>query len=227
MDCHQVKPALLDYLFEETSAEERKEVERHLQDCGVCSQEMAELQQTMGLLVRSNRSEDIPRRIRLVAESAGSWVAFWRNPARLAFASAGLLCLAIAMLALSRATVSYQKGSFQIAFGVPAGAPSESRVPVTMPVASVARPLDRAQVSDMISEAIAASHVELQRQSGLLARDVSRQMEERWQRDLQEMAASLRYFQSAQTMMWKEQLQNQQLVSTLMHQAGLTAPAPQ
>ncbi|MBI4458459.1 MAG: hypothetical protein HY648_00195, partial [Acidobacteria bacterium] len=137
----------------------------------------------------------------------------------------GLLCLAIALLALFRTSVSYQNGNFQIAFGVPAAAVPMTHLPGTMPAAAVAHPLDQAQVQQMIAEAIAAAEAEQQRKSGLLAKSVSQQMEERWQRDLREMGGNLRIFQAAQTTMWKEQVQNQQLVSTLMQQAGLAAPA--
>ena len=74
-------------------------------------------------------------------------------------------------------------------------------------------------------ERLAALEAEHRKQSGLLAKDVSQQMEQKWQQDLREMAASLRIFQSAQTVMWKEQVQNQQRVGTLMQQAGLITPA--
>ncbi len=92
-------------------------------------------------------------------------------------------------------------------------------------IAAVAHPLDRDQVLQLIAEAMAASQAEQQKKSVRLAKDVTQQMEQRWQRDLREMAGDMRIFQSAQTMMWKEQVQNQQLVSTLMQQKGLSVPA--
>ena len=224
MNCEQVKPALTEYLLEESSAEERKEMDRHLQSCDSCSQEMAELKQTMALLVRGEVSEEIPRRIRLAAEPTGRWGGFWRYPARIAFAGAGFLCLAVALLSLFRTTISYQSGNFQIAFGAPAVSSGAPAVGATA-AAAVAHPLDRDQVLQLIADAMAAGQAEQQRKSGLLAKEVTQQMEQRWQRDLLEMAGSLRIFQSAQTMMWKEQVQNQQLVSTLMQRNGLSDPA--
>ena len=224
MNCEQVKPALVEYLLEESSAEERQEMDGHLQSCESCSQEMAELKQTMALLARGEASEEVPRRIRIVAEPISRWWAFWRNPAQLAFGGAGLLCLAIALLALFGTSISYQNGNFQIAFGAPAVS-SGAQFSSTMPAAATAQPLDRAQVLQMIAEARVADEAEQQRRSGLMAKEVAQQMQEQWQHDLQEMAGSLRYFQSAQTVLWKEQVQNQQLVSTLMQHAGLTTPA--
>ena len=228
MNCEQIKPALMEYLLEESSAEERKEMARHLQSCDNCSQEMAELKQTMALLVRGEASEEIPRRIRLAAEPTrvptGRWGAFWRYPAGMAFAGAGLLCLAVALLALFRTTISYQNGNFQIAFGAPAVSSGAPAVGAT-PAAAAAHPLDRDQVLQLIADAMAAGQAEQQRKSVLLAKDVTQQMEQRWQRDLREMAGNLHIFQASQTMMWKEQVQNQQLVSTLIQRNGLPAPA--
>jgi anti-sigma factor RsiW len=224
MDCQQVKPALTEYLLEESSAREREEMDRHLRSCDSCSQEMAELKQTMALLVRGEASEEIPRRIRLAAEPTSRWGAFWRYPARMAFAGAGLLCLAVALLSLFRTTISYQNGNFQIAFGAPAVSSGAPAVEAT-PAAAAAHPLDRDQVLQLIADAMAAGQAEQQRMSVLLARDVTQQMEQRWQRDLREMAGNLHIFQASQTMMWKEQVQNQQLVSTLIQRNGLSAPA--
>ena len=85
--------------------------------------------------------------------------------------------------------------------------------------------MDEAQVHRMIAEAMGKLEAEHQRQSGLLAKTVSQQLDEKWQRNLQDIGANLHVFQSAQTVMWKEQVQNQQLVGALMQQAGLTYPA--
>ena len=79
----------------------------------------------------------------------------------------------------------------------------------------------------MISTALAPIEAERQRQSEQLAKNVSLQMQQRWQHDLTEMAAGMRYFQEAQTVLLKGQVQNQQLVSTLMERTGYTLPAQQ
>jgi hypothetical protein len=230
MDCQEIKPTLLDYLFEEAPAETRAGIERHLKSCVSCSEEMAELKQTMGLVVSAEVSEDIPRRIRMVAEPQSSWLDFWRMPSRLAFASAAFLCLAIGMLSLFRTHVSYQNGNFQIAFGAPAVSSGTSMMGATLS-AGVAhplnRPLSRDEVNTMISDAVSAAEARQDQKSGAIAKNVSDQVQQRWQHDLQDMTGNLRYFQAAQNMMWKEQVQNQQLVSTLMHQSGPAAPAQQ
>ena len=117
MNCEQVKPALIDFLLEESSSTEHSEIETHLKSCSACSLEMNELKETLTLVKKSEVSEEIPRRIRMVAEPAASWAAFWLNPARLAFAASALFSVTFILVAVFGTTVSYQNGNFQIAFG--------------------------------------------------------------------------------------------------------------
>jgi len=231
-NCEQLKPALLEFLMEEISPDDRRKVERHLESCHACAQELAELKQTMSLVARAENSEEIPRRIRIMAEPPLDWMALWRNPARLAFGSAGLLCVAIALFSLSHTTISYRSGNFQIAFGAAAapsaelvsGTASSRSTAGTMPAMGSPRPLERREVYEMISQAMAAAEAERQRQSNQMAKEVSQRLEQRWQHDLGEMSASLRYFQAAETMLYKGQVQSQQLVSALMQQTGTPVP---
>lgn len=225
MNCEQVKPVLLDYLLEEVTAEDRAEIHRHLEQCAACSEEAGRSRQTLGQLARGGAFEEIPQRIRLVAEPANRWAAFWRNPARLAFAAGALGCVAIAMLALFRATISYEQGDFEIAFGgAPIAAPNpESAPPSAMPVAADV-PIAREEILRLVAEVVAASEARQQRDTQRLLQAASQQTEEQRLRDRRELAEGLRYFEAAQVSMWKEQVQSQQYVSALMQQAGLEIP---
>lgn len=225
MNCEQAKLVLVEYLLEEASGKDREEIGRHLQDCGVCAEEFAQLKQTMALLVRGEASEEIPKRIAVVAEPVSRWGAFWPAGARLALAGGGLLCIAIALLALFRTTVSYEEGNFQIAFGVPAAVTSAENSSNITPAVAGSRALSRAEVRELIAEAVAASETRQQNNATLLVETAAQQTEQRRRRDLREMAASFRYFQAAQTMMWKEQVQSQYMMGALVRQAGLAAPA--
>jgi hypothetical protein len=223
MNCEQVKPALIDFLLEEISSTAHSEIEAHLKSCAPCSLEMNELQVTLTLVKKSEVSEEIPRKIRIVAEPAASWAAFWLNPARLAFAASALFSVTFILVAVFGTTVSYRNGNFQIAFGPKAtvrSTPSANIAAVT-----AGHPLDRAEVYSMISDAMATLAAEHQGQSEQMAKNVSLQMQQRWQHDLTEMAASMRYFQEAQTVLLKGQVENQQLVSTLIERTGYTQPA--
>lgn len=225
MNCEQAKLVLVEYLLEEASGKDREEIGRHLQDCGVCAEEFAQLKQTMALLVRGEASEEIPKRIAVVAEPVSRWGAFWPAGARLALAGGGLLCIAIALLALFRTTVSYEEGNFQIAFGVPAAATSAENSSNIAPAVAGSRALSRAEVRELIAEAVAASETRQQNNATLLVETAAQQTEQQRRRDLREMAASFRYFQAAQTMMWKEQVQSQYMMGALVRQVGSASPA--
>ena len=223
MTCEQAKTSLLDYLMEEVTAAERLEIRQHADGCTACASEMARLKQTMTLLVRAEVPEEIPQRIRLVAEPVSLWTQFWRSGARLAFATAGLACLAVGLLALSQASITYDQGSWAIAFG--SAAPTEGRSGATAPVIETAGApgaLDRAEVVRLIVEAVAASEAKQQASSVNLVQQADQQRA----RDLQELSGSFRYIQAAQTMMWKDQVQNQEVMGALARQAGLPLTRP-
>jgi glycine/D-amino acid oxidase-like deaminating enzyme len=130
---------------------------------------------------------------------------------------------------LARATVSYDRGQFEIAFGaspvvstarnalaVATTAPSN----VSVPLAGVAR-LSREEILQLVAQAVAASESRQQEETQGLLQAASKQADEQRLRDRRELAEGLRYFEAAQVTMWKEQVQNQQYVSALMQQAGL------
>ena len=112
MDCEQARTSLPDYVMEETTAAEGLEIRQHVDGCASCAEEMERLKQTMTLLARAEVPEQIPQRIRLVAEPVSLWTGFWRSGARLAFAGAGLACLAIGLLAVSQASISAGPGGW-------------------------------------------------------------------------------------------------------------------
>jgi hypothetical protein len=235
MNCEQARPALVHYLLEEIPARERETIAQHLESCAPCSRETARLRQTLEMVVRGEASEEVPQRIRLVAEPAGWRQAFWRDTARVAFAGAGLLALVIATLALFRATVSYQQGNLQIAFGAAAAGKNSPQLSATGPAgvqaagvqaaAGESQSLDRAQVLRLIAEAVAASEAKQQAGSEKLVRTISERSEQQRQSDLREMAEGIRVFQAAQTMMWKDQVQSQSVMSALMRQVGFDPSA--
>lgn len=226
MNCEQAKTLLVDYLLEETPAEARAGIAQHLQSCSACSGEMVRLRQTLALVAQGEASEEIPQRIRLVTEPASRWSAFWQSSARLSFATAGLLCLALALLALFRTTVSYQEGKLQVAFGVAPGTMGGQPVPAAVQPAANSGALNRAEVRRLVAEAITASEGGQQQRIAQLLKAVAQQAEQQRVSDLRELAESIRYFQTTQTIMWKDQVQNQHLVSALMQQVGMTSGKP-
>ena len=115
---------LRDYFLQELAdPQQRQQVEAHVRSCQPCRDELERLQLTEAALF-SLREEEIPQRIAFVSDKVfepSPWrrwlAAFWGSTARLGFASAAMLSVALIVFATTR----------------PAPAPA----PVTTTVASV------------------------------------------------------------------------------------------
>jgi hypothetical protein len=92
---------LRDYFLKELPNPQQREVEGHVKSCPVCREELDRLQLT-GAALFSLRDEEIPQRIAFVSDKVFEpspwrrwWAAFWGSSARLGFASAAMLSVAL------------------------------------------------------------------------------------------------------------------------------------
>jgi len=99
---------LRDYVLKELSDPERKQVEVHIKGCQGCREEWERLRLTEAALF-SLREEEIPQRIAFVSDKIfepspwrRAWAAFWGSTARLGFASAAMLSVALVVFAVVR-----------------------------------------------------------------------------------------------------------------------------
>lgn len=99
---------LRDYFLQELSTPQRLQVEAHAETCDACRMEMERLHIT-GAALFSLREEEIPQRIAFVSDKifepspARRWfTAFWGSTARLGFAGAAMLSVAITFSAWHR-----------------------------------------------------------------------------------------------------------------------------
>lgn len=99
---------LRDYALSELADSERRLVEAHVQSCAACGEELERLRATRAALL-SLADEEIPQRIGFVSDRVFEpsaprrwWAAFWGSSARLGFASAAMLSIAIVVSALTR-----------------------------------------------------------------------------------------------------------------------------
>jgi anti-sigma factor RsiW len=93
--------ALRDYAFDELPADERESMEQHLAGCGGCVLELDRLRLTTAAL-RTLPEREIPQRIAFVSDRVfepSAFRRFWSSGARLGFASACLLALAMVVSA--------------------------------------------------------------------------------------------------------------------------------
>lgn len=94
---------LKDYFFGELDPPERDAVEHHVASCGSCREELAGLNATRAVLL-SVPDEEPPRRIAFVSDKVFEprwWQKLWTSGARLGFAGAAMLSVAIVVHAFA------------------------------------------------------------------------------------------------------------------------------
>jgi anti-sigma factor RsiW len=99
---------LRDYLLQELADPQRLQVEAHVQACPSCQLELDRLRLTQTALF-TLRDEEIPQRIGFVSDPVfepspwrRGWAAFWGSAARLGFASAAMLSVALVVFSMNR-----------------------------------------------------------------------------------------------------------------------------
>jgi anti-sigma factor RsiW len=100
---------LRDYHFQELAdPQQRREVESHVKTCASCREELERLQMTEAALF-TLREEEIPQRIAFVSDAVFEpsplrrfFQEFWGSAARLGFASAAMLSIALVVFAVNR-----------------------------------------------------------------------------------------------------------------------------
>ncbi len=99
---------LRDYFLKELPDPQALQVEAHVRDCQSCREELDRLRLTEAALF-ALREEEIPQRIAFVSDKIfepspwrRAWSAFWGSSARLGFASAAMLSVALIVFSLAR-----------------------------------------------------------------------------------------------------------------------------
>jgi anti-sigma factor RsiW len=116
---------LRDYFFGELSKADRQSVDKHISACSGCREELDRLQMTNTALL-SIRDEEPPRRIAFVSDKVFEpswWQRIWQSGAKLGFASAAMLSVAIvahAYIAAPRLYVQQVHPTTKIQQAIPA-----------------------------------------------------------------------------------------------------------
>jgi anti-sigma factor RsiW len=160
---------LRDYFLKELPDPERKQVEIHARTCAVCREELERLQMTEAALV-SLRDEEIPQRLAFVSdkifEPSGlrrAWAAFWGSAAKLGFASAAMLSVALVVFSLA-----------------PRGHSLAAAASISP--AQLQQQVDAAQINAIVDRAVAASESKLERRIAEIQQENRKERQElvRW-----------------------------------------------
>ena len=135
---------LRDHFLKELTEQESRQVDSHLRNCQACRAEFDALRVTEAALL-TLRDEEIPQRIAFVSDKIFEpsplrrwWQSFWSSGARLGFASAAMLSVAILVSALTR----------------PAAAPVAATPAAQVSAASIQPEIDR-RVAEAVLKATA------------------------------------------------------------------------
>jgi len=144
---------LRDYLLKELTNPQQHQLETHIKSCDACREELERLRATE-IALFSLRDEEIPQRIAFISDKIFEpspfrrWLsAFWGSTARLGFASAAMLSVALAYSAWRH---------------VPAPATGPATVP---PVAVAAQSLTPEQIDQRIQQAVTKAVADVETRS--------------------------------------------------------------
>lgn len=159
---------LRDYLLKELSDGERRQVDAHVRGCAACREELERLQLTEAALF-SLRDEEIPQRIAFVSDKIfepspwrRAWAAFWGSGARLGFASAAMLSVALIVFSLARTA------------GTPGPATASGPAAARVAAASVSEAEIQQRIQAAVDQAVTASETRLQKTFDQRIQDLQR-----------------------------------------------------
>jgi anti-sigma factor RsiW len=167
---------LNDYFLKELPDSERRQVDGHVRECRQCREELERLRRTEASLF-ALREEEIPQRIAFVSDKVfepAPWrrwlAAFWGSAARLGFASAAMLSIAILVFALSRPAIRAPSTT-----ATPAGVQAQIQ-------AAVDKAVYESELRQSVrTEKLVADFLNREREEMASAKDVIQYQDRRWE----------------------------------------------
>lgn len=124
MNCNQIQPLFMDFLYDEISDDDRQMVQAHLSDCDSCQRELDSLRQTSQLL-QQWEEVDPDFNVVMVTEKV-SWLSRLKGwvtkllprPKKIAYGLAYSFVGVLLVLAVANTEISYRQGEFNIRMGL-------------------------------------------------------------------------------------------------------------
>jgi len=159
-----------DYFLKELSEAERQQVEGHVEGCRACRDELERLRMTESALL-ALRDEEIPQRIGFVSDKIfepspwrRAWESFWGSTARLGFASAALLSIAMVVFSLARpAGTPAGPLTGRVSLATISDADIQQRIQVAVDQAVAARDVREKKLEQRVAEIETLNRAENQR----------------------------------------------------------------
>ena len=225
MNCKTSRELFPDFIGEELSTTDTKELKDHLKVCQGCRQELSLLTRTKTALQVGWPDEPIPRSL-IFEYTKPSPSSFWSQLWKLKLPKAALgslavtACFIVSLMSLSLARTQIQVGNgvFKLSFGSSSQtAPTAQKIvqsssPGAIPAQYAG---SRESLQALIDQALQRwqQTQDSKLQQGLL--DTKSELETKRNLDLRSIAKELQYLQSVQQVVWKEAMRNNSNIETL------------
>lgn len=220
MNCEKSRELFADYLGEELSQSDTRELKDHLRGCQVCREELSLLSSTKTALKVGWPDESIPQSLTFEFVKP-SPQGFWSRLRRFAIPKVVWVSLSVSAcfilcllsLALLRTQIQIENGKFKLSFGQP----------VQLISATGATQLNSRTPANVNPEAIqvlidqALQRFEQNQKTGLeqALREAKAEWEAKRNADLVRVAKEFKYLESTQNVVWKETVRNNSYLETL------------
>lgn len=221
MNCDQSRQLFSDYLGDEISKPEARELKKHLLLCEGCRQELSLLSNVKSSLRTGWPDEQVPQSLIFDLPKSGS-TGFWNRVTGLALPRGVLISLTttacfilcLASLAVFRTQVEFKNGSFMISFGQmrPSNAPAAG---VSQIVASPAN-LTSQEVQRLIAQAWEQRALEQSAELHQVLLHTKAEIESNRKADLKRIGQGFEYLEKTQSEVSKELAMNNSSLNTLV-----------
>ena len=220
MNCEMSRELFADYLGEELSQLDTKQLKDHLNACEVCREELSLLSSTKAALRVGWPDESIPQSLTFEFVEP-SPQRFWSQLGRFSLPKVAWVSLSVSVgfilcllsLALLRTQIQIENGKFKLSFGQPEQLVSatgitqlNSRTPVN---------INHEAFQVLIDEALQRfeQNQNARLQQALL--EAKTEWETKRNADLVRVAKEFKYLESTQNVVWKETVRNNSFLETL------------